>query len=351
MDLIIVNYSMNRSNLVFSHQLNTAVALAENFENVTVFTPQSALDTIPKNMTIIEVPWRKSSPAFNGIMIILKIWPFLLLHRKAILFTHMVDVHAALISPLAKLLGMKHYFWYAHATNSFFLTWSSIFVTGIISSTPGSCNLVFNRGKISYLNQGIDETIFPFANRTPRTFNSMIYYGRLDESKNIHLLPLVVTKLKDIGINLHLDIYGKELSHKSFKYIEDLKNSISDQINLNDVNFSQPLQRERIAEVITRYDLFINLFSGSLDKALIEATFMGIPVVTWNVEYCYEFGTWSKGCVRQSLDFIIGEVLAIMEMSEDELTVEIKRRLDLALSKHSFQGWINRVTNVLLGAR
>jgi len=69
------------------------------------------------------------------------------------------------------------------------------------------------------------------------------------------------------------------------------------------------------------------------------------------VEYCYGFGTWSKGCVRQSLDFIIEEVLAIMEMSEDELTVEIKRRLDLALSKHSFQGWINRVTNVLLGAR
>ena len=346
-----MNYSMNRSNLVFSHQFNTAVALAEHFENVTVFTPQSTFEAIPKNMRIIEVPWNKSSPALNGIMIITKIWPFLLLHRKAILFTHMVDVHAALISPLAKLLGMKHYFWYAHATNSFFLTWSSFFVTGILSSTPGSCNVAFNREKIFYLNQGIDETIFPFANRTPQAFNSIIYYGRLDESKNIHLLPSVVIKLQELGLKLHLDIYGKELSHKSFKYIEDLKRTISDQINLNDVNFFEPIQRERIAGLITRYDLFINLFSGSLDKALIEATLMGIPVVTWNREYCYEFGTWSKDNVSQSLDFIIGEILAIMAMSEDQLTKEIKRRLDLAITKHSFQGWINRVTNVLLGER
>lgn len=346
-----MNYSMDRSNLVFSHQFNTAVALAEHFKNVTVFTHQSAFEAIPKNMRIIEVPWNKSSSILNGIIIIKTIWPFLLLHRKATLFTHMADVHAALISPLAKFLGIRHYFWYAHATNSFFLTWSSFFVTGILSSTPGSCQVVFNRGKISYLNQGIDKTIFPFANRTPQTFNSIIYYGRLDESKNIHLLPSVVTKLQDIGMKLHLDIYGKELSHKSFKYIEDLKKTISDQINLNVVNFFPPLQRERIAEVIIRYDLFINLFSGSLDKALIEATFMGIPVVTWNGEYCYEFGTWSKDKVSQSLDFIIGEILAIMALSEDQLTMEIKRRLDLALTKHSFQGWINRVTNVLLGER
>lgn len=74
---------------------------------------------------------------------------------------------------------------------------------------------------------------------------------------------------------------------------------------------------------------------------------MGMPVVTWNREYCSQFGTWSNSSFSESLDFIITEFEHINSLNEHDLNKEINRRLNLAIRNHSFQGWINRLVGVL----
>jgi hypothetical protein len=99
--------------------------------------------------------------------------------------------------------------------------------------------------------------------------------------------------------------------------------------------------------VASDYGIFLNLFSGSLDKTLIEATFLGLPVVTWNREYCFQFGTWSKGPVFESLEFIQRELEFISAMPLADLKMEAHQRLKFAQNHHSFTGWINRLVSVI----
>ena len=97
----------------------------------------------------------------------------------------------------------------------------------------------------------------------------------------------------------------------------------------------------------SHYGLFLNLFIGSLDKTLVEATLMGLPVVTWNQEYCREFGTWSKGHASESISFIIDEINALQHISDDEYVREVYRRYELAKQNHSLDSWIIRLLAIL----
>jgi hypothetical protein len=76
-----------------------------------------------------------------------------------------------------------------------------------------------------------------------------------------------------------------------------------------------------------------------------------MTVVTWNLEYCSQFGTWSNFPVSETIDFIIKEFEAIDSMKNSELQEEIARRLNLAIESHSFEGWIDRLVRVLRGGK
>ena len=349
MNLVLLNYSMSRSNLVFAHQVESAIALAKYFDKVTVLTQELPDECLPKNIQVVQVPWVKNAALVNVYKLLRVFFPLILRNKDLIVFTHMTDVHAALISPITWLMRIRHVLWYAHAHNSLYLIWSSMFVNKIVSSTSGSCNLRINRRKIIYINQGIDTRNFPLQLRTSDCLSSIVYYGRLDKSKNIHLFPSLIKKLNEKSNLYSLDIFGKSLSSESEKYLESIKDALAFSDNQKAINFKGPIMREMVPQVTRGYNLFINLFSGSLDKTLIEATFMGLPVITWNREYCSQFGTWSKQEVTQTQIFLLDEIAAINSMDGIERENEILRRQKLAIENHSFEQWIMNLYLALKG--
>ena len=339
-NLIILNYSMSPDSLVFSHQRETVISLAPLFDSITVFTFETSTHPLPKNVRTIEISGDEESRLLKFFRIIRITFPFMIKNRKSILFNHMTDVHAAILAPLAMLLRMRHVLWYAHAHNSIYLIWSSFFLSCIVSSTPGSCNLKTNRRKIVFINQGIRQTDFPFKIRNLDKLNRLFYYGRLDRSKNIHLFNELVITLNQITKSYTLDIFGKPTSLESDSYLRDLKSSI----RLNPaIRLHGAIQRKAIPEISEAFGIFINLFSGSLDKTLIENTLMGLPVVTWNREYCTEFGTWSGVKSSESIDFIIHEISFLNSLDHAVIHEEVIRRLRIAKKNHSFDSWIERL--------
>jgi glycosyltransferase involved in cell wall biosynthesis len=338
---------MNAQNLVFSHQRETVIALSRRFETIHIFTAESGEEELPKNVTVSLVRSKSKSWIYNFYWVYRTVLPYLLKNRQSVVFSHMTDAYAALISPITWILKMRHFLWYAHATNSPYLIWSSFFVTRIISSTSGSCNLMINRRKIRLINQGINENNFPFCKRTFEHLDKIIYYGRLDKSKNIHQLFQLVKELNCQGENLTLDIYGKPMNPKSNRYLKQLKNSqLAEELGPA-IKMFEPIFRDNISLVTRDYDAFLNLYSGSLDKTLVEATLMGLPVVTWNIEYCTQFGTWSGLPAKFSIDFVISEFQFLKTLNSHELEYELIRRLDIATSYHSFVGWIERLEFLL----
>lgn len=347
MKLIIINYSMSPKSLVFAHQRDTAIALSQYFESVTVFTPDVFYENLPVNMKAHLLKWHKNSPVRNTYTVLKTLIPYLLSNRKSVVFTHMTDVHAALISPITWLFRIRHVLWYAHATNSLFLIWSSFFVNQIASSTSGSCNLELNSHKVKFINQGISQRDFPFQISELMERTKLFYYGRLDQSKNIHLFLELIEKLNHQKDTFTLNIFGRTANKQPEMYLINLRlNPIVRKTN-SSVKFHGPIERKNIPTTVKEFDIFLNLFSGSLDKTLIEATFMGKPVVTWNQEYCREFGTWSGAPVAESLDFLLQEILALQSRNSSDLRTELERRLNLGLRMHSFTGWINRLASIL----
>jgi len=338
---------MSSKSLVFSHQREVVHEFSQFFETVDVFTTEFGSESLPRNVKVSHIPWKTNSPLSNVVTVLKLLYPALIRNRNSVLFTHMTDVHAAILAPLTWLLKMRHVLWYAHAKNSKYLIWSSFFVSKIVSSTPGSCNLSINKRKVIYINQGIDSKKFPYYPRPPKRLGKILYYGRLDPSKNIHMFPDLIFGLNCSSNSYSIDVYGRPANLDSEKYFFDIAASGKVKSQESLITFHDPIERSLIPDIANRYDFFLNLFSGSLDKTLVEATLMGMPVITWNREYCSQFGTWSNSSVSETLDFIIKEFASINSLKRIELNKEINRRLYLAIRNHSFESWINRLVGVL----
>ena len=321
--------------------------LSQFFETVEVFTTEVSSEPLPRNVKVSHIPWKANSPLSNVVTVLKLLYPALIRNRNSVLFTHMTDVHSAILAPLTWLLKMRHVLWYAHANKSKYLIWSSFFVSKIVSSTPGSCNLGINNRKVLYINQGIDSKNFPYFARSSKRLRKILYYGRLDPSKNIHMFSDLVFELNRSPEKYSIDVFGRPANLESEKYFFDVASSRKAKSQKAPITFHDPIARALIPDIAKKYDIFLNLFSGSLDKTLIESTFMGMPVITWNREYCSQFGTWSNSSVSETLDFIIMEFEFINSLKETELHKEINRRLELAIRNHSFEGWINRLVVVL----
>lgn len=338
---------MSSASLVFSHQREVVISLSQRFESIDVFTSEVSQDYLPENVRVFELKWTKNAPLRNVMNILTTLVPHLIRNRNAIVFTHMTDVHAALVSPLTFILRIRHVLWYAHATNSVYLTWASFFVSKIISSTSGSCNLKVNTRKILYINQGINPTDFPFHYRSLERINNFFYYGRLDKSKNIHVLLDLVQILNKEAKTSTIEFFGKSVGADSENYLDELKLNPTVKLPNSPIKFNKSIKRKDIPSISQEFDCFLNLFSGSLDKTLIEATFMGLPVVTWNKEFCNQFGTWSGKPVQETLNFVVEEIISLRKMEKHKLRDELVRRFELATRFHSFSGWIDRLTSIL----
>lgn len=347
MKLIVVNYSISPKSLIFSHQREVVLALAPFFEAVDVFTTETSLESLPNNVKVFLVPWKPQSPIRNIVTILKFLYPAIYRARSSVLFSHMTDIHAAIVAPLTWLLRMRHTLWYAHAKNSRYLIWASFFVTKVVSSTPGSCNLNFNKKKIVYINQGIRGQNFPYHKRSREDFHNILYYGRLDPSKNIHLFPNLIDKLNRSQKTYRLAIFGKPGNEAAEKYLEKVAAVQEIKSQELPITFNGPIVRDLIPDIAEQHGTFLNLFSGSLDKTLIEATLMGMPVVTWNKEYCSQFGTWSGVPVSEDLEFIIQEFRSIESFKATELNKEINKRLHIANMGHTLEGWIDRLIGIL----
>jgi glycosyltransferase involved in cell wall biosynthesis len=256
----------------------------------------------------------------------------------------MTSTHSAFISPITKLLRLKHYLWYAHASNGVYLRVSKLLTNGIITSTPGSCPLVGE--KIYPIGQSIDKNKFQKQQQTHYPIKNLIHTGRLDPSKNIDLIIEGVESLRKNYSELTLEIVGSPSSDLYKEYSQDLISKFYLAPYNSWLMFTSYIPREDLPKLLSSKDGFIHSFQGSLDKTLVEATFSGLPVITINREYLNIFGSWGSSHNYDDLT-LESEALVLFKMSEDDIKLEVDRRYALAVSQHEVTGWVDRLVKIL----
>ena len=343
-NLLVINYAMDEKHQVFSHQIDLVNKLASQFDSVTVLTGHVGVCRVSENVQVINFKWvagKRVSSLLRFLRIFLRI---VIKNKYSVLFSHMTSTHSAFVSPITKLLRLKHYLWYAHTSNGVYLRVSKLLTNGIITSTPGSCPL--EGEKIYPIGQSIDKNKFQKHQQTHYPIKNLIHTGRLDPSKNIDLIIEGVESLRKNYSELTLEIVGSPSSDLYKEYSQDLISKFSVAPYNSWLKFTPYIPREDLPKLLRDKDGFVHSFQGSLDKTLVEATFSGLPVVTINREYLTIFGSWGSSHNYDDLT-LESEALVLFKMSEDEIKREVDRRYALAVAQHEVTGWVDRLVKIL----
>lgn len=332
---------MDPDDSIFSHQVDIAKRLSVKFNEILILTNKVPSQTFAEN-TLVNLNWIQGQNFRNIIkfyLVVIRYWKFI---RNSIIFSHMTEVQSALLSPITKFLNIQHYLWYAHAAKSRFLNWNYFFTNGIITSTSGSCPKTGN--KIHYIGQSIDFEIFDFKERDFSKIREFVYFGRIDPSKKIHEIIECLSRVRETSKEINLRIVGSNSGKQTLNYYEGVRDYVNEHCR-DWVTFEPSVNRKYLPETLQDAQVFIHSFQGSLDKTLLEATSLGLAVVTINKEYTKEFGSWGSSFNQISLH---SEIIALLQLDNELIRQELKSRLVKVRLNHSIENWIKSTSDILL---
>jgi glycosyltransferase involved in cell wall biosynthesis len=340
--LIVLNYSMDSRNPIFAHQVSTIQGIAPYFNSVIVITSEDSGLKLDENISVKLVNWVEGHSLQNIINFYRISLPIVFQNKGAILFSHMTETQSLLIAPFAKALRMRHYLWYAHKSNPLRLRACSRFVDGVITSTKGSSPQL--RCDQFVIGQAISSEQFPFREHEAR-FEKFLHIGRISPSKGIDKILDFVSELSNSS-KVSLTLVGSLPDELSVSYWSEIQSKYRALFVSGRVKYLGAMNRSELKACISDHDLFVHAFEGSLDKALLEATISGLPVITLNREYIEIFGHWDKSAFHLDLK---SELTALQRMKDSEIKGELIHRSALVRENHSLNLWIARLACILQG--
>ena len=343
-NLLVINYAMDEKSQVFSHQIELVNQLSTKFDQITVLTARVGVCNTEKNVKVVSFDWVEGKRV-SSLLRFLKIFIKTIRGEKfTVLFSHMTSVQSAFISPITRIIRLRHYLWYAHTSNGILLKFSRLLSDGIITSTQGSCPL--KGSKVYPIGQSINSQKFRNKNSNTQSIKNLVHIGRFDPSKNIEEIVYAVKKLRSNFPDLNLEVIGSPSSDRYKDYESNVKAKFNSEVQLGWLKFTPHIPRSSLPEILQTYDCFIHSFQGSLDKTIVEATFSGLPVITINNEYRKIFGSWSLIDTGMN-NSLKDEAQLLLKLDGDKRQSEVDRRYEVAVEQHELTGWIDRLVSIL----
>jgi len=335
---------MDESSQVFSHQIGIVNELAKYFEKVTVLTGKAGTYKVLPNVEVFTSNWTSGKRIKSSLRVFLMFLKLLFQRRFNLVFSHMTSVQSALVSPITKVLRIKHFLWYTHTSDNLVLRVAHKLTNGVLTATAGSCPI--SSSKIHVVGHSIDISMFKKKIGVDFPISKFIHVGRFDPSKNIELIINALKGFREGGQDITFVNIGSPSGKNNEKYFKKIIEDNNLGVDKVWLDFKMAIPRYLISEEMQKHNAFIHAFEGSLDKAVLEATFMGLPVVTINPEYLKIFGSWNLE--DKSKNHGLSEELKhLFTLSEVELQKEVDRRYELAKQDYELVGWGMRVSKIL----
>jgi glycosyltransferase involved in cell wall biosynthesis len=187
----------------------------------------------------------------------------------------------------------------------------------------------------------VDESIFVSnRNRNFKSIRTVIHVGRLDPSKQV--AEVVQTFLDVFGYrkDVRLFLIG-EPTPGNENYLEGLKKSFRNEIELGQIVFVGALNKRGVMQEMSNADLLMHAYQGSLDKVLVEAVLMELPIVSSNSEFNAIFGSSSNPLGDSTNDSLDSQCKQFIGSSPEDILEIVQKRRALAMAQHSLSSWIS----------
>ena len=248
---------------------------AKHCEHVHVICLQEGHHSLPPNVTVHSLGKEEGKGRLQYLIRFYKlIWQ--LRHDYDQVFIHMNQIYVILGAPLWRSLGKRIKFWYMHGAKSWSLRLAAALAQVIYTGSRESFPL--KSRKVVVTGHGIDTD--HFLPRESIKTTDLVTVGRITASKNLGLLIEAVAELQS-AYPVTLTIVGAPQTESERAYYEALQQSVSANHLENKIIFKGKLIQRDLPNVLGSAKVFVTAATnGSLDKAVLEAMAVGLPVVS-----------------------------------------------------------------------
>lgn len=262
-------------NLSFFHRW--IEEFARHCESIIVVCLFEGTHNLPKSVRVLSLG---KEDGVSRIKYLWRFYSYIWKYRAEYdnVFVHMNQIYVVLGGLLWRLWNKRIGLWYAHGAVSLSLRIATLLTDTIFTSTAEGFRIATNKRHI--VGQGIDAGLFAqkkeYSITTPFR---LVSSGRLTPPKNIPGMIDLIGALIQENIPATLTLIGSG----DQAYTDQLKAYARDKGLSQEIVFYGGLPYHKVAVMLAEYDAFLNLgTTGSLDKAILDASAAGVPVVTTN---------------------------------------------------------------------
>lgn len=313
------------------------VKAAEVFGHITVLALRVGRMDLPANVKVIPLRPKESRSRFKVLKTLWQV-SWLQRHNYDGVFVR-GDPHYVLAAWwLWRILGKPIVFWFAHYKVSNLAVMASKFVDVVTASVKESCDHPAMHPML--IGQSINEQRFTFKPDQPRDQLKFLIYGRVSPVKKVEevIKAFLTSGADQVG---RLDIIGPAIDQD---YAQKVKTLISKHPQVRWVSANVPY--DEVPQVLQSYDVLINAYEASLDKAIVESLMCGLIVVMTTSGLNPILPTDLKWLITKTQEERVMAIQKIVKMSNQERRQLGQQLRQLMIHHHSLSSQINQLNDI-----
>ena len=289
MNLLIITQKVDEQDAILGFFVGWLKEFSKSVEKVFVITLFKGDYDLPQNVEVFSLGKEEGKSRISRLLKFRKYAKELLPKTDAVL-AHMCPEYIVAINHLIKKSFNQEvkksnkplYLWYTHKSVSKYLIKAEKIVKKIFSASQESCRL--ESDKIVVTGHGIDLEHFKLSEKVQSNELKMVTVGRITPRKNLAVIIEAINQLpSEIKNQVRLKFIGETLLEGDIKYLSELKIQVTRDKLQDIIEFVGPITYEKLSQALSHADLFINVSkTGSVDKAVLEAMALNVPVITSN---------------------------------------------------------------------
>ncbi len=265
--------------------------LALKYEHVKVVCLKEGEHHMPANVSVHSLGKEKIDIQYSIFNIFAKLKYILLFYYFIIkysrnydaVFVHMNQEYVLLGGLLWKVLGKKIFMWRNHYDGSVLTNIAAAFCDKVFCTSKFSYTARFK--KTVFMPVGVDEQSAHLEEAIARTPRSILFLGRLDESKNPHIIIEAIGILAQRGIPFTATFVGGP-SKPDSEYPTQLRRQVETLGITDKVPFIGAVPNTETYRYYRSHDIFVNASrSGMFDKTIFKAIVCGCLVLATSRDF------------------------------------------------------------------
>ncbi len=291
MKLLIVTQKVDENDGVLGFMHGWIREFSLSCEKVSVICLEKGEYHLPENVKVLSLGkeritderglrhgWTRIKYSWNLLRYIVRI-------RKDYdsVFVHMNEEYVLLGGIIWKILGKMVYMWRNHYSGSWKTRLAGFMCDKVFCTSKSSYTAKFKNAVLMPV--GVDTELFKPVADIKREPRSIIFYGRMSQSKRPDILLKALAELVRKGIGFIAKLFGNPPEREQ-KFYEDLKKSALDFGLSSRVGFLRSVPHIDGSKIFSAHEIFVNLSpAGMYDKTLFEASGCGCLVLSTSPDF------------------------------------------------------------------